>query len=174
MDGNIELEMNTNETFEGVVNTHWSDVFRLGILMFADETEAEEIAQQTFFKAYTAWDSFEGRSSVRTWLFRIAINVCRRNLATRKRFQGERLYHHIELRRPESDPHEEQMTDKVRQALKQLTPPHRLILTLFCIDGMKHQDIAKIFDVPEGTVWSRLHKAKQELKKAFQALEDDS
>lgn len=163
--------MNKNEEFEGVVNTHWADVLRLCILMFADETEAEEAAQQTFFKAYTAWDSFEGRSSVRTWLFRIAINVCRRNLTTRKRFQGERL-DHIELAHPETDPRDEQMTDKVRQALKQLAPPHRLILTLFCIDGMKHQDIARIFDVPEGTVWSRLHKAKQELKKEFQAIED--
>ena len=164
--------MNRNEEFEGVVNAHWADVFRLGILMFADETEAEEVAQQTFFKAYTAWDSFEGRSSVRTWLFRIAINACPRNLATRKRFQGERLDRHIELSHPESDPREEQMKEKVRQTLMQLAPPHRLILTLFCIEGMKHKDIARIFDVPEGTVWSRLHKAKQELKKELQAIED--
>ena len=164
--------MNRNEEFEGAVHAHWADVFRLGILMFADETEAEEVAQQTFFKAYIAWDSFEGRSSVKTWLFRIAINVCRRNLTTRKRFQGERLDHHIELAHPEADPREEQMKDKVRQALKQLAPPHRLILTLFCIDGLKHQEIARIFDVPEGTVWSRLHKAKQELRKELQAIED--
>lgn len=164
--------MNRNEEFEGVVNAHWADVLRLGIVMFADETEAEEVAQQTFFKAYTAWDSFEGRSSVRTWLFRIAINVCRRNLATRKRFQGERLDHHIELAHPETDPREEQMMEKVRQALKQLAPPHRLILTLFCIEGMKHQDIARIFDVPEGTVWSRLHKAKRELRKVLQAMKE--
>lgn len=164
--------MNRNEEFEGVVNAHWADVLRLGILMFADETEAEEVAQQTFFNAYAAWDSFEGRSSVRTWLFRIAINVCRRNLTTRKRFQGERLDRHLELAHPETDPREEQMKEKVRQALKQLAPPHRLILTLFCIEGMKHQDIARIFDVPEGTVWSRLHKAKQELRKGLQAIED--
>lgn len=64
------------------------------------------------------------------------------------------------------------MQEKVRQALEQVAPPHRLILTLFCIEGMKHQEIAKIFDVPEGTVWSRLHKAKQELKKAFHTIED--
>ncbi len=172
MNTNEIFEMNRNEEFEGVVKAHWADVLRLGILMLADETEAEEVAQQTFFKAYTAWDSFEGRSSVRTWLFRIAINVCRRNLTTRKRFRGERLDRHIELVHPETDPHEELMTEKVRQALKLLAPPHRLILTLFCIEGMKHQDIARIFDVPEGTVWSRLHKAKQQLKEKFQAIKD--
>jgi DNA-directed RNA polymerase specialized sigma24 family protein len=44
-----------NAEFEGVVNAHWADVLRLGILMFADETEAEDVAQETFFKAYTAW-----------------------------------------------------------------------------------------------------------------------
>ena len=164
--------MNRNEEFEGVVNDHWAEVFRLGILMFADETEAEEVAQQTFFKAYTAWDSFEGRSSVRTWLFRIAINVCRRNLTSRKRYQGERLDRDIELAHPETDPREEQMKETVMQALRQLAPPHRLILTLFCIEGMKHQEIARIVDVPEGTVWSRLHKAKQELRKEFQAIRD--
>lgn len=162
--------MNRNEEFEDVMHAHWADVLRLGMLMFADETEAEEVAQQTFFKAYTAWDSFEGRSSIRTWLFRIAINVCRRNLTIRKRFQGERLGSHIELAHPETDPREEHMKENVRQALKQLTPPHRLILTLFCIDGMRHQDIARIFDVPEGTVWSRLHKAKQELGKELENI----
>lgn len=165
--------MNSQENeFESVLTAHWADVFRLCLLMFPDETEAEEAAQQTFFKAYTAWDSFEGRSTVRTWLFRIAINVCRRNLTIRKRFQGERLDHHIELAYPDTDPREEQLKEKASQALKQLAPPHRLILTLFCIEGMKHQDIAKIFDVPEGTIWSRLHKAKQELKKEFQAIGD--
>lgn len=165
--------MNRQENeFESVLTAHWADVFRLCLLMFPDETEAEEAAQQTFFKAYTAWDSFEGRSTVRTWLFRIAINVCRRNLTIRKRFQGERLDHHIELAYPDTDPREEQLKEKASQALKQLAPPHRLILTLFCIEGMKHQDIAKIFDVPEGTIWSRLHKAKQELKKEFQAIGD--
>lgn len=164
--------MNRNEEFEDVMHAHWADIFRLGILMFADETEAEEVAQQTFFKAYTAWDSFEGRSSVRTWLFRIAINVCRRNITTRKRFQGERLESHIELAHAETDPRAERMNEKVWQALKQLAPPHRLILTLFCIDGMKHQDIARLFDVPEGTVWSRLHKAKQELRKELETIKD--
>jgi RNA polymerase sigma-70 factor, ECF subfamily len=165
--------MNKRETeFESVLTAHWADVLRLCLGMFADVTEAEEAAQQTFFKAYTAWDSFQGRSTVRTWLFRIAINVCRRNLTIRKRFQGERLDHHIELAHPETDQREEYVKEKAIQALKQLAPPHRLILTLFCIEGMKHQDIAKIFDVPEGTVWSRLHKAKQELTKAFRAIED--
>lgn len=164
--------MNRHDEFENAISAHWADIVRLGILMFADETEAEEVAQQTFFKAYTAWDSFEGRASVRTWLFRIAVNVCRRNLTTRKRFQGERLEHQIELAHPETDPREIQMQEKVRQALEQVAPPHRLILTLFCIEGMKHQEIANIFDVPEGTVWSRLHKAKQELKKAFHTIED--
>lgn len=172
MDRNDEPEMSENENFDGVVQTHWAEILRLCILTLADETEGEEAAQQTFFKAYIAWDSFERRSSVRTWLFRIAINVCRRHLATRKRFQGKLLDLHIERAHPEMDPREAQMTEKVRQAMQQLAPPHQLILTLFCINGMKHQDIAKIFDVPEGTVWSRLHKAKQELRKEFQAIED--
>lgn len=164
--------MNSNDDFESIVADHWAGVLRLGILMFADETEAEEVAQQTFFKAYNAWDSFEGRFSVRTWLFRIAINVCRKNLTTRKRFQGERLDRHVEPAHAETDPHDEHAQDKARQAFDQLAPPHRLILTLFCIEGLKHQEIATIFDVPEGTVWSRLHKAKQELRQAFQAIED--
>lgn len=164
--------MNSNDDFENALSDHWADVFRLGILMFSDETEAEEVAQQTFFRAYNAWDAFAGRSSVRTWLFRIAINVCRKNLTIRRRFQGERLDRHSEPAHAETDPRQARAQDKAKQAFDQLAPPHRLILTLFCIDGLKHQEIATIFDVPEGTVWSRLHKAKQELRKAFQAIED--
>ncbi|MCA9059765.1 MAG: sigma-70 family RNA polymerase sigma factor [Planctomycetaceae bacterium] len=164
--------MNRSEEFEGVVNAHWADILRLGVLMLSDEAEAEEVAQQTFFNAYTAWDRFEGRSSVRTWLFRIAINVCRRTLTTRKRFHGEQLDSHINLAQPQTDARDELRTEKIRQAMQRLAPPHRLILTLFCIEGMKHQEIARIFDVPEGTVWSRLHKARQELKKQFQSIEE--
>lgn len=164
--------MTRSEAFEQALHDHWAEILRLGTLMLADATEGEEAAQQTFFRAYSAWDSFEGRSSVRTWLFRIAINVCRRMLTTRKRFQGEQLDGLIGLAQPEPDPREEQTKERVRQAMQLLAPPHRLILTLFCIDGLKHQDIAKIFDVPEGTVWSRLHKAKQELKRRMELTED--
>lgn len=134
--------MSRREAFEQALQDHWAEILRLGILMLADETEAEEAAQQTFFQAYSAWDSFESRSSVRTWLFRIAINVCRRTLTTRKRFQGERIDGLGELAHPEADPREEHMKERVQQAMQLLPPPHRLILKLFCIDGLRHQDIA--------------------------------
>lgn len=118
--------MSKNEAFEQALHDHWAEILRLGILMLADETEAEEAAQQTFFKAYSAWDSFEGRSSVRTWLFRIAINVCRRALTTRRRIQGQRIDGPIEVAHPEADPREEQMKERVRQAMNRLAPPPSL------------------------------------------------
>ena len=78
-------------SFPEILETHWCPIFQLGLRMFGNPTDAEEMAQQTFFQAYLAWDQFQGRSHIKTWLFRIGINVCRKQLRDRKRFQGSDL-----------------------------------------------------------------------------------
>ena len=125
-------------TFADALEHHWKAIFHLGLRMFGDPTEAEEAAQQTFFLAYQHWDQFEGRSEIQTWLFRIAINVCRKRLRERNRFQGyeldpEKLTASGELDRSADDLH-----GLVRMAFESLEPRDRLILTLFCIEELRH------------------------------------
>lgn len=158
-------------TFTDALEHHWKAIFHLGLRMFGNTTDAEEAAQQTFFLAYQHWDQFEGRSEVQTWLFRIAINVCRKQLKERNRFQGyeidaQKLADKGELDRGAAD-----VCGWLRIAFDSLEPRDRLILTLFCIDELRHVEIAEILDVPEGTVWSRLHHAKKRLGRKITLLQ---
>ena len=73
------------------LETHWTSIYQLGLRMFGNSTAAEEMAQQMFFRACFAWDQFQGRSHIKTWLFRIGINVCRKQLRDRNRFQESDL-----------------------------------------------------------------------------------
>lgn len=151
-------------TFAGALEHHWKAIFHLGLRMFGNPNEAEEAAQQTFFQAFQHWEQFAGRSAIQTWLFRIAINVCRKQLQERNRFQGYEL---DAERLAESREFDSGLDDRqvcVRMAFESLDAKDRLILTLFCIDQLRHVEIAEILGVPEGTVWSRLHHAKKRLE----------
>ncbi|MCH2123616.1 MAG: RNA polymerase sigma factor [Pirellulaceae bacterium] len=167
--------MNSHDfDFQETLETYWDTIYQLGLRMLGNATEAEEMAQQTFFKAYLAWDQFQGRSQIKTWLFRIGINVCRKQLQDRNRFQGCDLDPQWSAADPDKNHSQEELKDRVQAALACLEPKHRLILTLFCIDGLRHLEIANILNVPEGTVWSRLHTAKKKLAQKLQNLPQET
>ena len=163
-----------NLDFPETLRTHWASIYQLGLRMFGNPTDAEEMAQQTFFRAYIAWDQFQGRSHIRTWLFRIGINVCHKQLQARSRFQGSDLDAELLAAPSDTSSSGEDLQERVNLALGLLEPRHRLILTLFCIDGLRHIEIAGILDVPEGTVWSRLQTAKKKMAQKLQSLEKET
>jgi RNA polymerase sigma-70 factor (ECF subfamily) len=158
-------------TFTDALEEHWKPIFHLGLRMFGNPAEAEEAAQQTFFQAYQHWDQFEGRSEIQTWLFRIAINVCRKQLKQRNRFQGYELDPEKLTASGDLDRSADDLQELVRMAFESLDPRDRLILTLFCIEQLRHVEIAGILGVPEGTVWSRLHHAKKRLERRIEILQ---
>lgn len=158
-------------TFTDALEHHWKAIFHLGLRMSGNPTEAEEAAQQTFFLAYQHWDQFEGRSELQTWLFRIAINVCRKQLQERNRFQGYELDAERLAESREFDSGSDDREVCVRVAFDSLDAKDRLILTLFCIDQLRHVEIGEILGVPEGTVWSRLHHAKKRLGRKITLLQ---
>ena len=156
------------EPFENVIDRHYPSIYRLARRMTGRPAEAEDIAQKTFLNAYAAWSRFEGRSSVRTWLFRIAVNLCHRWYRERGRAPSS-------LEVPEAiavegqDDRFEERDGQVRRAIDELKPAQRLVLTLFSLDGMTHREVAGILGCPEGTVWSRLYHAKKALEQKIRA-----
>jgi len=125
--------------------------------------EAEEITQQTFFQAFVAWNNFKGKSKTQTWLFRIAVNACKQHMMDKKKRSTETLedYPNLAEVQPKG---QTARASLIHEAMNQIAPAHRLALTLFCIDELKHQEVAEILDVPIGTAWSRLSKAKKALE----------
>ncbi len=137
--------------------------------MLGDRHEAEDAAQETFLLAYRAWQQFRGESSRKAWVYRIAANVCARILERRRHAIGRRSADEAQPRTgdapPEGPLEARELERGVRLALQDLSPAHRMVLILFCIEDLAHAEIAELLGCPQGTVWSRLHHAR----KAFAA-----
>jgi len=155
--------MNKNQSFEAIMEEHWSAVYGLCHRIMGNDSDAEESAQQTFYQAFRSWDSFKGRAKPITWLYRIAVNVCRRYILKKRRY--------VSLPRNElTDPKSEYVrnptegTAQLHQAIQSLKPAQRMIITLVYIEKISHKEIAEILNCPEGTLWSRLYYAKKALE----------
>jgi len=144
---------------------------------FAD---AQDAAQEAFLRAYLKLGSFTGASAVYTWLYRIAVNVAisehrRRRLPP----PGERaLLGEKEPSDRAEEPEENllrlERAALVQQALDRLSDEHRTILVLREVENCDYDEIAQILDLPVGTVRSRLHRARLQLREKLVLVMDDS
>ncbi len=157
-----------------LVQAHQEAVFRLALAILDDPQEAEEAVQDAFVKALNALDSYRGEASFRTWLFAIAVNLCRRRL--KKRRLRDLLVHNLQslLRLPGAGPAhpEEIVIQREAQgalwgAVGALGEKHRLPVLLFYEHELPVAEIARVLDLPIGTVLSRLHSAREKLRLAL-------
>lgn len=146
---------------------HQRPLFRYLWQLTQDAGLAEEVLQDTLVAAWNGAASFEGRSTVRTWLFGIsrrqAYNVLRRRgieLASEDAL--------VALEDPEPGPEarvlQQSDAEEIQRALGRLPVIHREVLVLNFINGLRYEEIASVLGVPEGTVKSRLSNAKRGLR----------
>ncbi len=147
--------------------------------------DAEDVLQDAFVRAFEKLDQFEGESSFYTWVYRIAVNLA---LSGHRR---RRIRSALRLRRKptacrgadpadestESDPsaplERAERKRLVETALNRLSPEHRAIVVLKDFDGRRYEEISAILDIPVGTVRSRLHRARCELRDRLRVLVDE-
>ena len=140
--------------------------------------EARDVAQEAFVQAFVKLETFQRQSSFYTWLYRIAFNAAVSR--TRKKRPQTSLDERREAVGLEpTDPRDEGPTDvlerrervtQVRNALDALPTDYRTVLVLREIDGCDYEQISEILDVPVGTVRSRLHRARLQLKDQLKAV----
>jgi RNA polymerase sigma-70 factor (ECF subfamily) len=142
-----------------------------------NELDAQDVAQDAFVLALTRLESFRGQSSFFTWLFRISRNVAitrfRRKKPSVSIDQGaDGAPMPLVGRAPAPDERLQRQEDigHVRLALARLSEEHRAILVLREMDGMDYGEIAEALDLPVGTVRSRLHRARLQLKAELELL----
>jgi RNA polymerase sigma-70 factor (ECF subfamily) len=138
-------------------------VLTLCVHIIGDATEAEDVVQQVFLSVHRALPLFRGESRLSTWIYRIALRAAIAARSKRRTF--EPLAEQAHLRAPSAED-ELQLRDEARRvaaAMDRLTIDHRVVLSLFAIDGLSHREIAEVLGVPEGTVWSRLSAARRRL-----------
>jgi RNA polymerase sigma-70 factor (ECF subfamily) len=159
------------EAFAKLVLKYQSRVFTLAMRILDNRSEAEDIAQDIFVKVFQSLHDFRGASRFSTWLYRIAVNHCLNHIRRRTRQQQTFVVTESEEWMQESSGSNPQKTleQKERWALVQaklqlLSPEHRTIVLLRDFEGLSYEEIADVLQLESGTVKSRLHRARMELK----------
>ena len=166
--------------FDLLVQRHHQRIVRLAVRVLGQRETALDVAQEVFVKAWRALPGFEGNSRFSTWLTRIAINQCRNELRKRgtvKHTQPLSLHepspgtdrpraHSVPGSTPEpADALQGEETRRaLRAAMADLPPEVREVLVLKEVESLSYEGIAEILAVPVGTVRSRLHRARAELR----------
>lgn len=150
----------------------------VGVLGSAED--ARDVAQDAFVHAFQKLGTFRGQSAFYSWLFRIAVNAAvsqkRKKRRTVTSIDAARETAGLEPVDPHPDSHPSrslELTERqalVRQGLAQLSEEFRTVLVLKEIEGMKYDEIAEMIDCPIGTVRSRIHRARIELKQKLEVL----
>lgn len=165
------------EAFEGLVLEYQKKIYNLCLRMTRNHSDAEEVAQETFLKAFRSLGSFRRDSSFYVWLYRIASNLCIDLLRREKQRGpellsldgGEETERPLEL--PDMGALPEELLEKkeLRAALQAgidaLPARQRQILSLRGLCGLSYSEIAEVLDLEEGTVKSRISRARAALMK---------
>jgi len=156
----------TMEEIERLVVTYGNDVLRLAAIILGSRDMAEDVHQETFLRVCRAWGGFRGDASEKTWITGIAVNICRdmmRSAWKRRVTVSDEIIEVIPDTFSAKEMNRRMDRDDMMQALAKLSPEHREAVVLFYYQDLDVKQIAVIQKVPEGTVKSRLHKARGKL-----------
>jgi len=148
-------------------------VYTLALQVLKNEPVAEEVAQDTFFKAYKALDSFEGRSAFSTWIYRIAYRQAISRLRKTKNREvsfNETTFHPEESQNPGDILFEGDRSKFLKEALKRLKGDEATILTLYYYEDKKVDEIAEITGLSAANVKIKLFRGRQNLHKMLQSI----
>jgi RNA polymerase sigma-70 factor (ECF subfamily) len=168
------------EAFEALVRRHQLRVFRLLWRMLGSREEAEDVAQEAFLSLHRHGHRFRGEARFSTFVYRVAANAAlnrRRTLGrsrARERQLRERQAAGTDLPASPRDPEDaaagSQVQAEVQRALLDLPEDLRVATVLYDIEGVPYGEIASVLGIPEGTVKSRIHRARRALRDRLRSL----
>ena len=162
---------------------HMGSLYSAAVRMTRSPTEAQDLVQETYLKAYRGFGSFEEGTNLKAWLYRILTNTYINAYRAKKRRpeqvdvdEVEDLYLYRRLGGLEGAvagrSAEEEVLDRftdaeVKEAVESLPEQFRMVVLLADVEGFSYKEIASILDIPIGTVMSRLHRGRRALQKAL-------
>lgn len=170
--------------FSEMVNAHHPQVFNIIFRMLGNKEESEDLAQEVFVTVFKSIDGFRGDSKLSTWIYRIAVNHCknRHKYLARRMAHASRPLDEVSERRAAgrdgglamplqgqiSEPDKVlmglQLEEAIQREIANLDEEQRALVVLRDVQGLAYQEIASITGLAEGTVKSRLHRARMALK----------
>jgi RNA polymerase sigma-70 factor, ECF subfamily len=167
--------------FADIVRLHQRSVYRIAYGLTRNAADADDLAQETFVRAYQALGRFRAGEPLHPWLARIAVNLAYSLHRRRKRRPETALEPLVEAGHQwgvDDDPadhaaHGEQRA-RLREAFAGLTSEHQAILLLRAVEGLSYDEIGHTLNIPTGTVMSRLSRARAELRARWRARGGES
>jgi RNA polymerase sigma-70 factor (ECF subfamily) len=180
------LRRREERAFNELVLRFEGQVHRLVWRMLQNEAESEDMTQEVFVQVFRSLDAFRGDSKLSTWIYRIAVNLTK----NRNKYLGRRhqkSHHDIddvepsvahnraqgftsgEVSRPDQAVQGQETERVVRECLAELDEDFREILVLRDVEGLSYDEVGSITELGEGTVKSRLHRARAELRRLVEA-----
>lgn len=170
-------KLQNDKVFEEEFYPHADILYNFAFHLTYDEESAKDLLQDTFLKAYRFLDSYEKGTNAKAWLFRIMknafINDYRKKSKQPAKVDIDDVVNYHDAEEPNGtnisldfrqDVFQGMIGDEVTKAINNLPVDFRLIILLCDIEGFTYEEIAKIIDIPIGTVRSRLHRARNLLK----------
>lgn len=176
----VAWQAGDESAFEELIRRHESRVYRLLYRMMGNKEDAEDLTQETFLSLHRHGHRFRAEARFSTFVYRVAANAAlnRRRSLGRGRARVDKLKTRQEAgddlpsapRNPEDATLGQELSGHVREALETLSPSLRMPVVLYDIEGLAYGEIAKVLGIAEGTVKSRIHRARQALREELKAV----
>ena len=160
------------EAFEALVLEHQNKVYSLALRMVGNEEDARDMAQEAFIRAFSSLTGFRGDSKFSVWLYRLTSNICIDFLRSRAKKRTVSMTWtddagELEIPDERFSPEEQfdrtSIRESVQRGLDSLSPQYREILVLREINGLSYEEIGRVLGIEEGTVKSRIFRARKKL-----------
>jgi RNA polymerase sigma-70 factor (ECF subfamily) len=179
------LQARDERAFNELVIAYEHRVFRLVFRMLGRREEAEDMAQEVFVQVFKAIGQFRGDSKLGTWIYRVAVNLCKNRIKYLARRHdgsqapldtaepvapdgGARVATYADVARPDDMVEGYQVERIVQRCISEVEPEFREVLVLRDVEDLSYEEIAEITGLPEGTVKSRIHRGRHMLKAAIE------
>jgi RNA polymerase sigma-70 factor (ECF subfamily) len=161
------------QAFEELVRVQQHRVYGLALRMLGNAAEAQDVAQEVFLRAHRGLADFRGDARLSTWLYAIASRLCLTRLAggeRRRTRDGEDVLGRLADGQPGPDEALErgELQEALRRAIAELPDERRVVVLLRDVEGLAYEEIAGALELPVGTVRSRLHRARLDLKEKLE------
>ena len=169
-------ETQKQQVFDGEFMPHINSMYNFAYRLTFDEDDAKDLVQDTYLKAFRFINSFQQGTNAKAWLFRILKNSFINDYRKKKKEPAKVDYQEVETFYNSEDVDrqitpdlrvealQDMMGDEISNALNSLDVDFRTVIILCDLEGFKYDEMAKILDIPIGTVRSRLHRARNLLK----------
>lgn len=177
----LEIDPQLGWDFEQAALPYLDGLYNMAYRLTRNAADAEDLVQETYFKAYKHYDKFEAGTNLKAWLFRIMKNTFINGYRKKQNQPPQSAFSEIEgsfenqvdanaglrIKNPEEEFLDNVLDEDVQQAIDALREDYRMVLILVDLEGFSYKEAASILEVPVGTVMSRLYRGRKLLEKGM-------